>query len=209
MTYIEFKNKYQNIPIINLASLKGTVKNPESLESNINKWVKKGYIHRLKNNFYVLNDNDRKVGLSRMFISNNIYAPSYISLEYALFYYGFIPETVFELTAVSLAKTARFENYYGFFSYSKIKHELFFGFLNIKDENNMTVFIAEPEKSILDFIYLRFCKRKKTGDIIEFLNKNRIQNIDKLDKNKYKRFAKKYPKSEMENFCVIFERNKR
>jgi len=193
MNYIGFKNRYQDTPVINLASLQGLSKNPVSLTSNVNKWVKKGYLYRLRNNLYALNDNDRKAGLSRLFIANNIYTPSYVSLEYAMFYHGLIPETVYEITSVSTAKTASFNNHFGVFTYSTIKKELFFGVLNVKDENSMPVFIAEPEKALLDFVYTRFCRGKNSADAGVFVKKNRVQNAGGLDKKKYSAYLMKYP----------------
>jgi predicted transcriptional regulator of viral defense system len=193
MKYIEFKNKYQNVPVINVSNLEGLKSSGFSLRDNINKWVKKGYLYRLKNNLYALNDNDRKAGLSRIFIANCLYSPSYVSLEYALFHYGMIPEMVYELTSVSTAKTTVFKNYFGVFSYSTIKKELFFGFVSERDEYGMPVIIANPEKALLDFIYLRFYRRNGQMTIRDFIDKNRIQNFKTLDRKKYQEYMKKYP----------------
>ncbi len=194
MNYIEFKNSYQNTPIINISSIEGLASNPVSLRSNINKWVRKGYLYRLKNNLYALNENDRKTGLSAMFIANNLYTSSYVSLEYAMFHYGLIPETAYEVTSVSTAKTVVFKNRFGSFSYSTVKKPLYFGFKILKDGNDMPVVAAEPEKAILDFIYLRYCRRKKDGENIKkFIKSNRVQNLGSLNRRKYLEYSLKYP----------------
>jgi len=194
MNYLNFKNTYQNTPVINISSLEGASIDTCSLRENINKWNKKGYIYRLKNNLYTLNDNDRKTGVSRSFIANYIYTPSYVSLEYAMYTYGLIPENVYEMTSVSTLKTAKFKNHFGVFSYSNIKPDLFFGYAAHKDENKMSVVMATPEKAMLDYIYLRFCRRKAQGDIESFVDKNRIQNLKTLDRKKYNEYVLKYPK---------------
>jgi len=193
MKYNEFKNRYHSTPVINVSNIEGLKDSGISLRDNIRKWVKKGYVYRLKNNLYTLNDNDRKTGLSRIFIANYLYAPSYVSLEYALFYHGMIPETVHEVTSASTAKTTSFKNHFGVFGYSTVKKELFFGYVPGKDEYGMPVLIAGPEKSLLDYIYLRFCRRKAQGTIEEFIGKNRLQNLDVLDKKKYHAYLLKYP----------------
>lgn len=209
MKYIEFKNSYQNTPIINISSLEGDEDNGLSLRDNINKWGKKGYIYRLKNNLYTLNDNDRKIGVSRLFIANYIYTPSYVSLEYAMYHYGLIPENVYEMTSVTTVKTAKFENYFGVFSYSNIKLDLFFGYAAQKDENDMNVVIAVPEKALLDFIYLRFCRRKAQGSIEGFIEKNRVQNLKTLNQDKYNKFLLKYPERYREILSATFRKGKK
>jgi predicted transcriptional regulator of viral defense system len=209
MNYIEFKNRYQNTPVINISNLEGLESSGLSLRDNISKWGKKGYVYRLKNDLYTLNDNDRKIGLSRIFVANYLYSPSYVSLEYALFHHGFIPETVHEVTSVSTAKTTSFKNHFGVFGYSTVKKELYFGFTREKDENGMTVLTASPEKALLDFIYLRYCRRKGQGSIEEFIGKNRLQNLNSLDKRKYREFLEKYPERCRQYMAAILKGGKK
>jgi predicted transcriptional regulator of viral defense system len=206
MNYNSFKNSYQNTPVINISSLEGEKAGSASLRDNINKWTKKGYIHRLKNNLYTLNENDRKTGVSRFFIANYIYTPSYVSLEYAMYHYGLIPENVYEMTSVTTVKTARFENHYGVFSYSNVKPDLFFGYTAQKDENDMQFVIAEPEKAFLDFVYLRFCRRKREDTIEGFIAKNRVQNIKVLNRQKYGGYVLRYPERYRETLNLAFRK---
>ncbi len=192
MKYIEFKNKFADLPIINISTIKSIEKNVISLKNNINKWVKKEYLYKLKNNLYILNKMDRKIQVNSLFVANNLYFPSYISLEYALFYYGLIPETVYEITSITTLKTRIFENILGRFSYSSIKKDLFWGIKTIKDENNFNILIATPEKAILDFFYFRYFRYKKTETLINFINKNRFQNLSQINKKVFKNYLKKY-----------------
>lgn len=60
----------------------------------LSNWEKKGLIIRLKRGLYVLNENDRKIEPSRIFLANSLYSPSYVSTAYALGYYDLIPEKV-------------------------------------------------------------------------------------------------------------------
>ncbi len=209
MKYMEFKNSYQKTPVINISSLEGADIDSYSLRDNINKWTKKGYIYRLKNNLYTLNENDRKTGVSRFFIANYIYTPSYVSLEYAMYHYGLIPENVYEMTSVTTVKTAKFENHFGVFSYSNIKPDLFFGYTAFKDENDMRVVIATPEKALLDFVYLRFCRRKAQGALEGFIEKNRVQNLKTLDRKKYNEYVLKYPERHREVLNLAFRKGQK
>ena len=64
----------------------------------------KGYIIKLKNDAYRFADIDSSWQLL-CWIANKIHTPSYISLTFILFYYGFIPEAVFQIKSVSTNKT--------------------------------------------------------------------------------------------------------
>jgi predicted transcriptional regulator of viral defense system len=86
-------------------------------------------------------------------IANKIYWPSYISLETAFSHYGWIPEAVFTLTSISTRKTQVFDTPFGQFRYASIKPSLFFGYQLLYHEG-YGIKIAEPEKALLDFLYL-------------------------------------------------------
>jgi predicted transcriptional regulator of viral defense system len=62
------------------------------LRVQLSNWEKKGLITRLKQGLYVLNENNRKIEPSRIFLANSLYSPSYVSTAYALGYYDLIPE---------------------------------------------------------------------------------------------------------------------
>ena len=80
-------------------------------------------------------------------IARNLYTPCYFSLEYALNFYGIIPEAVFEYTLVTPKATRRFASPTGIFSYQSIKKEAFFGF-------DPETLMAEKEKALVDYFYL-------------------------------------------------------
>ena len=62
---------------------------------------------------YVIDDFYFKEKISVLYIANKIYNPSYISLEYALYEYELIPETVNVITSITTRKIARFKNQFG------------------------------------------------------------------------------------------------
>jgi predicted transcriptional regulator of viral defense system len=57
-----------------------------------------GAIVRIKKGLYCFGDPFRKEPISREHLANLIYGPSYISIDYALSYYGLIPERVETIT---------------------------------------------------------------------------------------------------------------
>ena len=154
MTYIEFKRKFQNAPVIASKDAVKLEKDRQIMRNQLNRWRKKGLVVRMKRGLYLLNRDDRRAEPDRGFIANQLYGPSYISLEYALGIYGLIPERVSDVTSVTTKKTARFKNELGVFVYQHVKPEAFRGFRAVKGESGMTVLMAEPEKAVVDFLYL-------------------------------------------------------
>lgn len=115
-------------------------------------WQEKGYIQKLRNRFYYFTG--RAVNEQYLFFAaNELYNPSYVSLESALSWYGFIPEGVFQVTSCSSRKTQSFETPVGEFGYRHIKPALFFGY-RLEKWNHHHFAIADPEKTVLDYLYL-------------------------------------------------------
>lgn len=121
-------------------------------------WQKKKYIVKLRNGWYALAD--RLGEITPEEIAVRLYAPSYISLEKALSYYGFIPEMVYAATCLTPRGTRRLENVLGRFIYRHIKPELFFGY----KEMGKTL-MALPEKALLDYLYFK-AREIKDGDAL-------------------------------------------
>lgn len=189
MRYAQFKNKFQNQPIILSKEVVKLEKNKQIVLNQLRRWQKKGLIIKLKKGMYLLNRNDRKINPSPYFIANQVYGPSYVSLEYALNFYGLIPEAVFDITSVVTKKTMRFQNESGVFIYQHIKPDAFRGFSAIKEENGVFVFIAEPEKAIVDFLYLNLREFKKEAKD-KFEVSYRFQNLESLKTSRIMELAK-------------------
>lgn len=92
------------------------------------------------------------------YLSNIIYYPSYLSLEYVLAKEGIIPEAVFSYTCVTLKTTRRFVNKLGQFSYKKIKEKLFTGFYQKDYLEDYKIKIATKAKALFDFLYFKSFK---------------------------------------------------
>jgi len=125
--------------------------NYQVVKNQLGSWVAKGYLSRLRRNLYLLNE----TGMEEEFVlADQLYSPSYISLESALNYYGFIPDIPLAVTSVSLKKTQTFKNQFGSFLFRQVKPELFFGWQEIKVGKSQSYKIAKPEKALFDFLYL-------------------------------------------------------
>jgi len=113
--------------------------------------------------------------------ANTIYAPSYVSLESALSIHGFIPEGVFQITSCTTLKTNSFETPIGTFAYRNLKPALFFGY-HLRQWNDHHYAVAEPEKTIIDYLYLH----TKIEDPAEFesLRWNTVEISNRLSMEK-------------------------
>ncbi len=89
------------------------------------------------------------------FLAASIYGPSYLSFEYALFYWDLIPEAVHTFTSATFDKKKKkaFATPFGFFTYRDVPKTAYpFGIqiVNVKDYSFL---IAEPEKALCDQLY--------------------------------------------------------
>jgi len=125
-------------------------------------WQDKGYIKKLRNRYYYFSEQTITEPFS-YYTANEIYRPSYISLESALSHYNVIPEGVFQITSCTSRKTNSFQTPAWNFAYRHLKPSLFFGY-RLEKWGNHRYAIAEPEKAVIDFLYLH-SELKETEDI--------------------------------------------
>ncbi len=150
MNFQIFRSTFKTYPVISKVEINKVF--PEFDPKNLVNWQKKQYLQKIRNSWYRLKETPLDSN-TLFFISNQIYQPSYISLETAMSHYGFIPEGVFKMTAISTLKTNNFQTAIGDFGYQNIKPSLYFGYLMVSF-GNFYFKIAAPEKTILDFLYL-------------------------------------------------------
>jgi len=191
MNFREFKDKVKDYPLFGSDVLDILAKDSRSLRNQLSRWQKKKLIIPLRRGMYTLRPEERGVGLSAFFLGNNLYSPSYISLESALSYYQLIPERVSAVTSITTKKTQKFINSLGAFIYHKASTRLFFGITKQKDEHGFNFLIAEPEKALLDYLYLNL-SRVKDGDRDFFKGSLRLQNKKSFDMKKLLRYSKKF-----------------
>jgi len=151
MIFLEFKDKMFDLACFNIYQILAW--KPDFDRNNITRWVKKGYITRLRQGYYAFPEYRGKPDYS-LYFANRIYKPSYISLHTVLSFYGMIPEVVVQITSVSSLKTTSFTNYFGAYSYNTVKENLMFGYDLKSMADNRTIQFATPEKALLDLLYL-------------------------------------------------------
>lgn len=125
---------------------------PNFDSKNLSRWQKKSYIIKLRNGLYTFPEYIDKPNLN-LYLANRLYQPSYISLHFALNFYGIIPEVINRVTSVSTLKSKQFNNALGEFTFQSVQPKMFFGY-EIKKTDLWDVQMASPEKAVVDLFHL-------------------------------------------------------
>ncbi|MDD2693549.1 MAG: hypothetical protein PHY14_01300 [Candidatus Gracilibacteria bacterium] len=188
MKYTEIQHNLATLQVFGISDLK--MLDDKFNKSKLSDWKKSGYIKQIIRGFYLYGNT--KINQNLLFkTSNTIYAPSYISLESAFSYYGFIPEQTFSITAVSTNKTAHFDTDFSHFTYKKINPTLFWGYQIITIDQTKFL-IAEREKAIIDYLYLN--THIKCTEDFEGLRLNEAVLREKIDQEKLIKYANMFGK---------------
>lgn len=131
---------------------------------------------KLRNGLYALKSNPPH----ELEIANRIYAPSYVSLEYALAYYRFIPETVYTVTSATTKITREFTVEGKSYEYSRIKSKAYTGYRLIK-EGQAKILMAVPEKALVDYCYFIDLRLKSLNDRL------RVKKVNEKEALRYAR----------------------
>jgi predicted transcriptional regulator of viral defense system len=193
MIFENFRNTYSNQ--ICFTSNQVLSWYPGFDKNNLGRWVKKGYIIKLRNGFYAIAE-QHNIPNFNLFIANRIYRPSYISLYTALSFYGLIPEAVVQTISVSTLKTARFNNEISSFLYKSVNESIFFGFNQLPFSDGKSILMATPEKALLDLLYLY--PFYKTGTDILNLRLDEDLLSELLDTNQLYDFLSKFENKSLE-----------
>jgi len=103
-------------------------------------------------------------------MSQRIHGPSYVSLESALSFHGWIPEAVYTCTCVSFNRSKRFDTPLGQFSYQRVPQKtLFCQVERVVEPGSVVYFMATPAKAMADMVYTRKATWKAVDDAAEDL----------------------------------------
>lgn len=197
MKFEELVKEFSDSPFFELGEVRQITSNSKSqLQNQLSQWTKQGKVVRLRRGKYLLGPQYRKFTPSSYYISNYLYRPSYVSLTTALQYYDLIPEAVGMVQAVTPKHGREWANDLGRFEYRKIKQKRFWGYKedlldSIPAQNRF--FVAEPEKAILDLMYLRNGEWSK-----ERIAEMRFQSLENIDLKRLRRYSQKFTSAKIE-----------
>lgn len=149
--------------------------------------VKEGKLFKIINGLYETNLN-----VEGYLFAGSIYGPSYISFEYALSFYGLIPERVTTITCATLNKKKKkqYITNFGTFTYRDVPEMCYPEEILLKKEDDYSYQIATLEKALCDKLYTlkpinNYSNLEKMlfNDLridIDVFNKLNVEKIEKL-----------------------------
>lgn len=176
------RSEVSYIDMQGLSVLLHDYKNPKAY---VAKLVKQGELIRLKGGFFLIRELIQKEGIPFEQISNLLYGPSYLSLEYALAFYGIIPESAYVYTSITLGRNKQFQTEIGTFRYHHLNQERYNIGISHKTNQRGGFFIATPEKALADQTFQlsqRLSQEELLLDLIESrrIETSTLRNLDKV-----------------------------
>ena len=150
MKLIKRLKNFKSVPFTHstILSYLDNYKNPND---KIKQMVKNEEIIRVKQSLYVVGDIYSDKNISKGLLANLIYGPSYVSMEYALSFYGLIPERVYEITSMTTKMLKNYDTPFGRFTYIKSPTCIYSKDIKIvQNEDGTSFMIASAEKALCD-----------------------------------------------------------
>jgi hypothetical protein len=186
-------------PYIDAQTLLNLLADYRKPRERILRMVKNEELIRLKNGFYLIVDKIKqgsKTLIPYEQVANLLYGPSYISLEWALSFYGMIPERVHTVTSMTLGKNKEYRTSIGDFVYRRLSSHCYsIGIVQMKSPDFLGGFLmACPEKALADLVFIT-CKGLDKEELKrELLESKRIDGacFHQLNKALLAEIAKSY-----------------
>ena len=136
--------------IITNGMAKYNLNNYSNKNNKISREIRKGKLFKIMTGLYETDPNT-----PGYLLASSIYGPSYISFDFALSYYGLIPERVSTITCATFNKKKRkqYNTKFGVFTYKDVQSSAYPEEILLKQENNYSYQIATKEKALCDKLY--------------------------------------------------------
>ena len=127
-------------------------------------------VWRIHRGLYCLSDRYLPGKINPLELALRVHGPSYVSLETALSYHGWIPEAVHAVTSVALGRSRTFNTPVGLFSFTRVPQRSFLaGVRRVSEEGGGAFFLATPLKALADHVYVQQCNWLSAAPIVQSL----------------------------------------
>ena len=168
METLQIVKKLEEYPTFNIDTFANIIDNDKTYaKMQLNRLKNRGIVKQIQRNVYTVQEDP-------LIIASRIIWPSYISLWAAFRYHNLTEQIPNKISVITTRSKSR-ENIQMMnttINFEKIRSLWFFGFSKIRIQG-FEVFIAEPEKALIDAVLL---KKISTAEIY-FLLKENIKNI--------------------------------
>ena len=192
--------------IITNAIMKNNLKDYSNINNKIAREIRDGKLHKVITGLYETDPNT-----PGYLLASSIYGPSYISFEYALSYYGLIPERVTTITCATFDKKKKkeYNTDFGAFTYRDIPSSAYPEEILLKEKDSYSYQIATAEKALCDKLYTLSPLINYSNLENMLFNDLRIdkETFDKLDTDKINKLSKLYHSRNVELLARYMRRN--
>jgi len=143
---------------------------PQRQFSLLKRALASGEVMRVHRSLYCLADKYLRQKLDLRVLAQRIYGPSYVSLESALSYHGWIPEAVYAITSASLERSREHDTPLGHFSFTRVPQKTFYAEVQrVENADGGSFLLATPLKALADYVYVHKCDWDSTRPVVESL----------------------------------------
>lgn len=139
MYEVKVREHFSGVPVFKLADLTQIIQNKDYAKKFLRKAIERGYIKKIKRDFYTLHDDP-------LLVSTFLVKPSYISSVSALSYHRLITQIPNEIFCFTTKRAATI----GFISKINFLHTRYFFGFRLEEYDKFHVPVATPEKAIID-----------------------------------------------------------
>jgi len=153
MTPVELLRKEIALDVFDYNQLMFVLADYKKPRDVVTKLLKNGKILRIRKGFYCFGPVWCRQVLSTEVLANLIFGPSAISLDYALYHYGLIPEQVKTITSVTPGRKRFYETPVGKFLYIHLPTQFFSFGLSMENTKSDKYLIMQPIKALADKVW--------------------------------------------------------
>lgn len=161
----------------------------------VNKALKHKELIRIRRGLYLMADKYRHKKLSKFYLASRINPHSYLSLESALSYYGWIPERVTSVTSIlAEGRTKKFITPFGEFVFYQLpvnEYEFLTGVTRIEEIKGEPFLIASPLRALADYVYIKKISWKSLDYLTSSLRID-IEELTNINQNHFFEIKKVY-----------------
>lgn len=129
-----------------------------------------GEVVHVRRGLYCLATKYLREKIDPLVLAQRIYGPSYISLETALSYHGWIPEAVYTITSAALDRSREFATPLGQFSFARVPQNVFYTQVTrVEKHAGQSFLLASPLKALADYVYVHRQDWRSMHPVVESL----------------------------------------
>ena len=187
--------------------IKSNLGNYSNKNNKISRDIKNGKLIRIVKGLYETDSNT-----PGYLLASSIYGPSYLSFDFALSYYGLIPEKVLSYTSATYDKKKKkqYNTPFGTYLYRDVPKNAYSIGIKLIEENGYSYQIAIPEKALCDKLYT-LSPLKNISELLNLLfNDLRIdeEEFKKLNVKDIEEISKVYSSTNVKLLYKYVRRNK-